>query len=136
MEKFQKVGVSAFIVVNDKVLVVQRSEHESFLSGYWELPGGNVEFGEDPKDALMRECSEEVSLNVEVGRPYWIFSYISNDGTRHTIDITYSCKLLSGDIVLSNEHTEYRWISKNEVDQLTFSDEMKKSITDGFRLNF
>ena len=55
MEKFQKIGVTAFVVSGDeKVLLLRRSKKEKFLPGYFELPGGKVDFGENPEKALER----------------------------------------------------------------------------------
>lgn len=134
MEKFQKIVVTAFIVDGGKVLVVKRSDNESFLPGYWEMPGGKVEFSEHPADALVRECLEEVNLQVKVGRPYRTFSYISNDGNRHTVEIDYLCTPFSKEVEISSAHTEYRWISRDELSTLKFSEEMQKSIAEGFEI--
>jgi len=59
------VGVSALIVRDGKVLLVRRGK-EPFL-GYWSLPGGGVEAGETPEEAVMREVREETGLDVEIG---------------------------------------------------------------------
>jgi 8-oxo-dGTP diphosphatase len=50
----------------DRVLVAQRA-HPPELAGRWEFPGGKVEPGETPRDALVRECREELGVRVEVG---------------------------------------------------------------------
>lgn len=64
----------------NKVLVFQRSQEEKFLPGYYELPGGKVDLGEDPVEALAREFKEEVDLNVAIVKPYHTFSYIFENG--------------------------------------------------------
>jgi len=59
--------VSAAIVVEDgRVLVTQRKTG-THLAGAWEFPGGKVEAGEDPREALRRELREELGIDVEVG---------------------------------------------------------------------
>lgn len=57
--KYQKITVAGFLCVDDKVLVIRRSEKETYLTGYYELPGGKVDFGEHPKISLEREFLEE-----------------------------------------------------------------------------
>lgn len=134
MEKFQKIVVTGFLVKDKKVLLVKRSSNEKFLPEYWELAGGKVEFGEDPKMGLVREYQEEVGLTINVGNPFRTFSYISSDGNRHTIEIIYLCQCNNDEVIqLSSAHTEYQWITKEEVDSYTISDETKISIKEGFK---
>lgn len=130
----QKIGVTAFILDSDKVLIVRRSQEETFLPGYYELPGGKVEFGESPEQALKREIKEETNLEIEVIKPYDCFSYLSSDNERHTIDIQFITKLTDNpeNIKLSKEHDAFEWISKDDISKYQFSDEMKKVIEKGF----
>ena len=57
---------AAIIVERGRVLLTQR-KRGSHLEGMWEFPGGKVEEGEDPKDALARELREEIGVDVDVG---------------------------------------------------------------------
>lgn len=57
---------AAIIVEGGRVLLTQR-KRGSHLEGMWEFPGGKVEDGEDPKDALVRELREELGLEADVG---------------------------------------------------------------------
>ena len=58
--------VAALIVKNDKLLVCQRTRHQS-MPLKWEFPGGKIEEGEQPRDALHRELDEELGIDAEVG---------------------------------------------------------------------
>lgn len=62
----QKIYVVAFILENNKVLIAKRSEAAKLFPGYYELPGGKVEFGEKPESALARELKEELNADIEV----------------------------------------------------------------------
>ncbi len=134
METIQKIGVTAFILRDGRVLVLKRSQKENFLPDFFELPGGKINFGENPIDALVREIKEETNLDIKVVCPYSVFSYVSSDNQRHTVDIQFIAMIKSDvkNLKLSSEHDLYRWIKKEELENLHVSDLMKKAIIDGF----
>ncbi len=134
MEAVQKTVVTAFIFNEGKVLIMKRSEEEKFLPGYFELPGGKMNFGEKPEEALNRELQEETGLTVSIKKPFRVFDYLSNNGERQTVEIVYFCILKNGSIVLSSAHTEFKWINFDELDNFKISDETKVSIREGFSL--
>jgi 8-oxo-dGTP diphosphatase len=69
VQKRSPVIVAAGVLVeNHKVLLTQRKKG-SHLAGAWEFPGGKVEAGEDPRDALVRELLEEIGIDVTVEDP-------------------------------------------------------------------
>ncbi|MFT4413744.1 (deoxy)nucleoside triphosphate pyrophosphohydrolase [Fredinandcohnia humi] len=103
--------VGAVIIENEKILCVQRGQNQ-LLALKWEFPGGKIETGETPEEALRREVSEEMNCMVQVGEQI--------DETVHEYDFgivhlsTYYCKLLNGTPTLS-EHEEMRWLFPNEL---------------------
>jgi 8-oxo-dGTP diphosphatase len=60
------VVAAAVVVERGRVLLTQR-KRGSHLEGLWEFPGGKVEDGEDPRDALVRELREELGVDADVG---------------------------------------------------------------------
>jgi 8-oxo-dGTP diphosphatase len=58
--------VAAIMVKEGNVLICQRTKHQS-MPLKWEFPGGKIEIGEQPRDALRRELEEELGINAEVG---------------------------------------------------------------------
>ena len=50
----------------EKVFLPKRADSKKFLPGVYELPGGHIEFGEDPRDGLIREIKEEFNAQIEV----------------------------------------------------------------------
>jgi 8-oxo-dGTP diphosphatase len=58
--------VAALIVQNGKILVCQRTRHQT-MPLKWEFPGGKIEEGEQPRDALFRELEEELGIKAEIG---------------------------------------------------------------------
>jgi 8-oxo-dGTP diphosphatase len=133
--KVQKIVVNGFLHLDGIVLIIKRSQRETCLPGFFELPGGKVDFGETPQEALKREFHEETNLSIEVGKPFFTFSYLSEDGKRHTVEIVYFVSIrpnTSAKIHLSEDHTEYHWIAENEAEQYPLSSTMKKVIREGF----
>jgi 8-oxo-dGTP diphosphatase len=61
-----KLVVAALIVRDGRILVCQRTKHQP-MALKWEFPGGKVEEGEEPRDALRRELQEELGIDAEIG---------------------------------------------------------------------
>jgi len=83
--------------------------------GEWDLPGGRPDPGEDHRTALTREVREETGLDVEVGRllDEHMFEVLPQRFVRIA---AYACLLLGeGDVVLSHEHREMRWLPLEEL---------------------
>ena len=132
-DTYQKIVVSGFLRKGNSVLVIKRSANERFFKEHYEIPGGKVDFGEDPSAALQREFMEETGLKIKVKKPFQTFAYTSHDDVRHTVEIVYTVELESDDsITLSESHTEYKWVTLEDIDNLVISEEMKESIRKGF----
>lgn len=89
----QRVVVAAFLHDAGEVLLAKRPGTKAIAPGKYHLPGGHVEFGEHPADALARELHEELAVAVRVGSPVWVFAYVW--GTAHTVGVVYATELLA-----------------------------------------
>jgi 8-oxo-dGTP diphosphatase len=67
-KQFPLIVAAGVLVEHGRVLLTQRKKG-AHLAGAWEFPGGKVEAGEDPRDALVRELREEIGIEVTVGDP-------------------------------------------------------------------
>ena len=82
-----KVAVIALILHEGRVLLVQRAVDPA--KGQWSLPGGYMDAGEMPREALQRELNEEVGLAVEIGRLLNIFPMVNDEGERIGIVLAF-----------------------------------------------
>ena len=111
--------VAAIIFQNDKVLCVQRTEHEKeYVSLKWEIPGGKVEVDESREEALVREIREELSVDIEVSEFLMTVEHTYPDF--HLTMHVFKCVLDQGEITL-NEHVALKWLSLDELDQLDWA---------------
>lgn len=116
-----------------EILFVRRSENDSFLPGSWELPGGGVEYGENMEKTLRREIKEECGLDAEVGFPLAVSDYYMQDDKKEIqrVEIIFLCKLLNlaQTVVVSREHSEYKWVSSNKINSSKPSSYMRNIVT-------
>jgi 8-oxo-dGTP diphosphatase len=94
-----------------KVLLLKRPD------GIWEFPGGSIEWGERPETCAVREAKEETGLNAAGISLLTVTSatYPKGENQKHSIYIVFRGGASSQEVVLSAEHTEYRWLSVDEA---------------------
>lgn len=105
--------VAAIIVRDGEVFATQRGYGE--WQGWWEFPGGKIEPGECPQEALVREIREELDAEIEVGglleTVEW--DYPAFHLTMHC----FMCTLLSESMHL-NEHEASAWLTRDTLDSV------------------
>ena len=102
---------------NEKILITQRNLKKA-QGGLWEFPGGKIEPNETRENAIVREIKEELDIDIEV-KSYLsekVFNYPEKDINL----IALECKKINGEIRLL-EHEDYKWVSKNELDNFEFA---------------
>lgn len=117
--KGNRIIVHTLINVNGKYLVTKRSKEESTYPEYWDIPGGLVDLGELPREAVIRETFEEVGLNIIPTKVVHEDSNLDVKKDLIFIRLVYLCEL-NDDIknikLQEEEHSEYRLI--NSLDDL------------------
>jgi 8-oxo-dGTP diphosphatase len=93
-----------------RVLVGQRS-YPPELAGRWELPGGKVEPGESESDALVRECREELGVDIEVGDR--AAADVPTIGVTGILRV-YWARIAAG-VPNASEHSDLRWLTGEEL---------------------
>ena len=102
--------VAAIIIKERKVYATQRGYGE--WQGWWEFPGGKIEPGECPQDALKREIKEELDAEIEVGE---LLETIEWDYP--AFHLTMHCFIcsLESDRLLLNEHKDAAWLTEETL---------------------
>ena len=102
--------VAAVIRKDDKIFATQRGYGE-FKDG-WEFPGGKIEEGETPEQALAREIREELNTEIQVGK---LIGTIEYDYPKFHLSMDcFWCEIMQGGLELK-EHEAARWLSKEEL---------------------
>ena len=102
--------VAAIIIRDDQVFATQRGYGE--WKGWWEFPGGKMEAGESPQEALRREIREELEADITIGQ---LIETVEWDYPKfHLTMHCFVCTLLSEDMHL-NEHDAAAWLTKETL---------------------
>lgn len=116
MNRFQPV-VLAVLQKDDRYLLTLRHDQDPAFNRKWQLPGGSIEFGEAPEEALHREVREELGIEVKIVR---LIPFVDTRvrGTWQGIFISFLCTMTdeSANIYLNKEATAWRWFEKKELD--------------------
>jgi 8-oxo-dGTP diphosphatase len=103
-------AAKAFIVDNNRqILIIRRRKDDAHSPDVWELPGGRLKPGEDPRDGLKREVEEETGIQIEVLNPLSVHNFKRADGQKVTM-IVFLCGPNTTEVKLSEEHTDFIWI--------------------------
>lgn len=111
-------SVKALINNKGKYLFLKELIHHGEI---WDLPGGKIEYGEEPEQALIREVKEEVSIDIMVNKSVGLWWFFSQNNNHQVICHTFLCNPIS-EINIdftknpADEHfVEYRWLSPEEA---------------------
>ena len=102
--------VAAIIRKDDKIFATQRGYGE--WKDWWEFPGGKMEEGESPEEALKREINEELSTSISIDKLLYTVDY--DYPKFHLTMHCYICSLLN-DALHLNEHEAAKWLSREDI---------------------
>lgn len=108
------INVSAAIIINNNLIFASQRGYGEFKDG-WEFPGGKIEEGETPQEALLREIDEELSIKISVGELFDIVQY--DYSTFHLKMYCFLCRIKSGNIIL-REHQHAKWLTKGTLNSV------------------
>jgi len=107
----------AVIKKDDKYLIVLRSPDAHVFPNCWDFPGGKLEPGENPVEGIKREVIEETTLEIKPIEIIAVYDVKLKDGREPQISL-YSIEWFKGDVKLSDEHTDFKWATKEEILEL------------------
>ena len=108
--------VAALIRDGDQFLICQRPAHKA-RGLLWEFVGGKVEPGETKEQALIRECREELAIELGVGP---VFTEVTHEYPDITVHLTLFHAVIRAGTPTLMEHNDLRWITAAEIPQFDF----------------
>ena len=112
------IHVVAALIRDDfgKFLICQRPANKA-RALLWEFVGGKVESGENPADALVRECTEELAITV---LPTEVFCELTHEYDDVTVRLTLFMATIASGTPQKLEHNDIRWVTANEMQNFDF----------------
>jgi len=132
----QKIVLGGVVIKDGKILILQRHKDEDVYPNMWELPSGKREPLEPSETSLIREVREETGLDVKIIMPFSVFDYQIEkpDEIRDSTQINFLVAPLSDNIILSEEHQSFAWITKEEIDKYELTEATKGVIKKAFEI--
>ncbi|MFA6464018.1 MAG: NUDIX hydrolase [Candidatus Paceibacterota bacterium] len=124
MIKEFNVGVKGVVRVKDKCLILKNVKDGN---SYWDIPGGRIDDNETIEETLKRELSEELPTLGKYSIGNILNAYrLSHDlkDNKALLLIFYKIEAEEFEVKLSSEHTEFKWVSKNELPALLAATEI------------
>jgi mutator protein MutT len=119
----------------DQLFIARRADTKKTWPGRFELIGGHVDPGETLEDALRREVREEIGIEIVIGDIVGAFTYESENTFK--VEICYLCELadISAEPIINPEdHSEGRWISREDMHVLEKDDEEAEMVKKAFAM--
>ncbi|MEK7550357.1 MAG: NUDIX hydrolase [Patescibacteria group bacterium] len=127
--------ISTAIIRNskDQILLIKRSQKSSYPD-YWQLVEGKMESGESPEETIIREVMEETKTQVDKLDLKSVYhNEIEAKGLKFLCFRTvFSAVIITKDIELSDEHTDFGWFNKKTIDKLSLLPGTKEILDHNF----
>lgn len=119
-DKYFYLAAAIITDASDRLLVVRKQNTHKFM-----LPGGKIEAGETPREALLRELEEEIALKIEASRPIFIQEYEAPAANEPDYRIKSNLFRVKLDEILTihpeAEIAEIRWVEKDQTEGIDFA---------------
>lgn len=123
-----RIAVRGFVTDPEgNILMLKRSKPARGEMGFWELPGGGLDHGEAPQEALVREILEETGICATVKEPLLVWHYLRSPDLQ-IIGMTFHCQYVSGHVCLSHEHDDFLWLKPQDISSLKVFPELLEEL--------
>ena len=121
----QRISVRAIITRDKKNLLLKRATGRESILGLYELPGGRINYGEQPEDALRRYLHDDAGLHIDGSTLFDVVTYIDHDDRdiQYAV-ITFQATIAGGhhDLHLGENYSEYLWEPASSIQPGTITD--------------
>ena len=125
---------TALVLYKNKLLLTKRARAP--YQGWWDLPGGFIDRGEDSSRAVVRELKEETGLNINVKKIFGIYpgTYKFGNDPFHTLNIIYLATANTDSLGAFDDVSASRWFAKREMPKKIAFDSNQKVIKDFIKI--
>ncbi len=123
-----KIRPAVAIIEDEKILTLH---YQYGGQDVYNLPGGNLEFGESLTLALTRELEEELGIKIEIGELMMVGEVHFSEHQKQTIHFIFEGKIIEGNPTINPEHTSalaFRWLSLKELSNINLYPNISKSL--------
>ena len=114
------------------MVLLRSKEKYPEVGGKWDIPGGRIDAGATLEDNLKREIKEETGLEVStINKLLAAQDIIKPEKEKHTVRLTYLGEA-DGEVKLSDEHTDFKWLPLSEIKKLEPIDRYLKEVLENF----
>jgi mutator protein MutT len=124
----QRIAVRAIIRKDERTLLLRRSSGRPSILGKYELPGGKLDYGEQPEDAVGRYLKDESGLTMQTAQLFDVLTYIDHDDRdMQYVFILYLVSLGAGNrkVKLSQNYDHYIWKKMSDIQQEELTESAK-----------
>jgi len=129
---FRNPGVGAAVVVRDslgRVLLVKRAP-QATRAGYWSIPAGYVDYGEEVRAGAARELREETGLLANIGAPVFVATNF-HDAAKVTVGIWFEGEVTGGELLAGDDADGVGWFALDDLPPLAFETDVEYLATLG-----
>jgi 8-oxo-dGTP diphosphatase len=119
--------VDGIVISDNKILMIKRKKDP--FAGTYTLPGGNVDFGETTRDAIVREIKEETGIETKVIATLGMYDDPKRDPRGHYVSMVYICAMAGGkEQIKPDEVEEIKWVPIDDLGKYTIGFDHLKMI--------
>ena len=97
-----------------RFLALKRMDNAPVRASLWDLPGGNVDYGEQHDHAILREVKEETQLEISRLRVSQVVTHFNPENQRYWLFIGHTCCATNDTVTLSGEHSDFCWLEARD----------------------